>query len=275
MELTKMLTKREVLCLVFSAVAVIAIASCSPYASLGPVPTTPPTETLAPTATATVTETPTLQPTVTETPTATSAPDRYAVDVAKLFNNMPADAAEFVAGVASGKYVQSPSLISDKPAFEKWVAEQLVPALGDLNSLPASMQIRGMGREPFAITFYGPDMEKPISVLGKPEFFYFTENGGSTIYPVMVLKFATDDGKPLDVNICNQVVTLMNPDGTPQTGVLEGLSESRKILDIGVYFGVHEGRSVLVNQLVTSGVNGYNKTAGFCISIGMINFLKY
>jgi hypothetical protein len=256
MELTKMLTKREVLCLVFSAVAVIAIASCSPYASLGPVPTTPPTETLAPTATATVTETPTLQPTVTETPTATSAPDRYAVDVAKLFNNMPADAAEFVAGVASGKYVQSPSLISDKPAFEKWVAEQLVPALGDLNSLPASMQIRGMGREPFAITFYGPDMEKPISVLGKPEFFYFTENGGSTIYPVMVLKFATDDGKP-------------------QTGVLEGLSESRKILDIGVYFGVHEGRSVLVNQLVTSGVNGYNKTAGFCISIGMINFLKY
>jgi hypothetical protein len=256
------------------AIAGLFMIGCVPLSLPGPTATAGPTETVAPTTAATTTNTPTLQPTTTETLPPSLTPDPYAVDTKKLFNNLPANAAEFAAGVANGKYVQSPSLISDKAAFDKWVTEQLAPALGDLNNLPASMEIYTMGREPYTIYFEGPDLGIPISMIGTPEFFYFTENNGSTIYPVMIFKFALSGGRPLDVNIGIEVVTLMNTNGTPQLNVFENLSVGKKIDTIAVDSGVLNSRSAIINELITSGVNGYYQISGLKIGVGRINFLE-
>jgi hypothetical protein len=122
--------------------------------------------------------TPTTSPTSTPAPTATTAPTptpKYGIDMEK-FHKYP-QSYEYLRAHLD-EFVQSPNPVSDRAAFDKWFAEQLVPALGPQSERPINIINLGGagGRNAWEV---GPGGGK---ISSTPPFFWFENEG--VVYPV-------------------------------------------------------------------------------------------
>jgi hypothetical protein len=102
-------------------------------------------------------------------PTATASPTPdYGIDMQK-FTNFPESYEYLLAHL--DEFVQAPDPVSDRAAFDRWYAEELVPALGAASE--REINING-GKGPWR---YGYGFSNPIKeISGSLHSFYFISN---------------------------------------------------------------------------------------------------
>jgi len=110
------------------------------------------------------------------TETATATPEA-GIDMEK-FQNMPANYEYLLAHL--DEFVQAPDPLTDRAAFNRWWDEELIPALGPISQRPLTANTLDMVDSRFSYSAIAA--LRPIPLIGKPNFFYFENNG--VIYPV-------------------------------------------------------------------------------------------
>ena len=170
----------------------LLLAACAPGKLFGPTFTPTPTYTLTPTSTPTPTATftPTFTFTPSVTPTFTPTPDRYPIDKAKLFNNMPSSYEALFASVQANedKYVEAPDATSLE--FMPWW-EKLMALLGPEEALPRNAVLNmSLVRDQWHDVVFESDSSTRGALLSPPIFFFFKHigaDGEARVYPVLVI----------------------------------------------------------------------------------------
>jgi hypothetical protein len=150
---------------------VLGLAACAPAASPNPAAAAP-------------AETPTPAVTATARPTATPAPtaDPYELDMDK-FHNFPENYEYLLAHLE--EFVQAPDPLTDRAAFDIWWDVELIPALGPMSERPLTADTADNSE---SIYGYAVSNFPSIPLIGKPNFFYFENDG--TVYPVPCMNFS-------------------------------------------------------------------------------------
>jgi hypothetical protein len=110
------------------------------------------------------------------------------------FHNLPQSYEYLLAH--PNEFVQAPDPINQREGFDRWFAEQLVPALGPLSEREVNFESM-VGPNAYGYSFY---MWPQLPTEGQPAFFYFESSG--VIYPVPCLNGSGSNSDGVDWTLC-------------------------------------------------------------------------
>lgn len=211
------------------------------------------------------TEMPTELPTFTLTPeptaTAETTKDVYEIDLEKLHTKVISY--EYLEANLD-KYNQVPNPLVDKAAFDKKIDEIRATFDTDRTKREQNVMMTGMGD--FGADFVASAYDSPSALRGQPEMVYFVDNG--TVYPILILNVGYDWSES---TVETMAVILFDGIGPPEgTGVLQSISEGKKIKEISIVEKQNTLLPDFVNKIMGMGLTGKDLGSSFLLGVGQI-----
>lgn len=154
--------------------------------------------------------------------------ERVGLDM-EMFHNVPVNYEYLLAH--PDEFVQAPNPITERAAFDAWVAEVLTPAIGPKAEREVNVRVNALGQ---GGGLYSAWPDRPVAISGDLDFFYF-ENSGVNV-PVLIINVSRgSDPNFVDQTFC---VGLFGGSFSPTpngTDTLQLLSSGAKLSQIDIF----------------------------------------
>jgi len=179
----------------------------------------------SPTATTTQTATPTLTPSPTPTLTPTLSLAERPIDM-EVFHTLPPSYEYLLAHL--NEFIQAPDPVSEREAFDQWLYQRLLPAIGPRETRQVNLPVDALGTGPVNCDAW-PNVRTPFE--GEVGFFYFEYSG--QVFPVVVFNVSRFDPAVADATFA---VALFDIPGQPGgTNALQRLAEGGSVAQTDIW----------------------------------------